>query len=263
MIDRSNDLTYLTRILNLERNVVGVRFIEFKEEYDALNVPEQKGTTCILGRKGFEGVHIKADANHITCDYGAGAIGVKKAHPMIEAGQSYAGCGLYNSKSVARAVVEDMHFLNHKVYGVEIAKFDEINKPDLALIVCNTLQAMRIFQGYAYTYGTPKHVSFVGNQAMCSDMLAKPFYNNDINLSLFCEGARKYGGYGEGEVGISMPAEMFHTVAYGVYMTVDPVSNAREKAAIEKRLEEANVIEHFDPLESYGKRLDEFDARFK
>lgn len=263
MIDKNNDLVYFTKILNLTRNVVGVRFIEFQEDYEELEVPEQKGTTCLLGRMGFEGKHIKADATHITCDYGAAAIGVKKAHPTIVAGQSYAGCGLYNSKSVAREIVENMHFLKHEIYGMEIGKFEEINNPDLALVVCNTLQAMRIFQGYAYTYGTPKHVSFVGNQAMCGDMLSKPFFNNDINLSLFCEGARKYGGYGEGEVGISMPAEMFHTVAYGVYMTVDPVANVREKEAIEKRLKEVGVAEHFDPYESYGKRLDEFDARVK
>ena len=263
MIERSNELLYFKNILNLQRNVVGVRFIEFKEDYEALDLPEQKGTTCLLGRRGFEGLHIKADAEHITCDYGAGAIGVKKAHPTIAAGQSYAGCGLYNSKSVAHAVVEDMHFLNHQVYGVEIGKLEDIEQPDLVLVVCNTLQAMRIFQGYAYTYGTPKHVTFVGNQAMCGDMLAKPFYNNDINLSLFCEGARKYGGYGEGELGISMPAEMFHTVAYGVYMTVDPVANVAEKKAIEERLREAGFTEQFDPYESYGRRLDEFDDRVR
>lgn len=79
----------------------------------------------------------------------------------------------------------------------------------------------------------------------------------------FCEGARKYGGYGEGEVGISMPAEMFHTVAYGVYMTVDPVANVAEKKAIEERLREAGFTEQFDPYESYGRRLDEFDDRVR
>lgn len=262
MIDSTNEIAYVKNILDLKRNIVGVSFIEFKEDYDALDAVEQKGTTCFLGRKAFEGVHIKSNAELITCSYGAGATGVKPAHPTIESGQSYAGCGLYNSKMTARKVVEDMHFLHHEMYGLELGKLEDVKCPDLVLIGCNTFQAMRIFQGYAYKYGTPKHIGFVGNQAMCSDMLSKPFYNNDINLSLFCEGARKYGGFTENEVGISMPADMFHDVAFGIYMTVDAVSNPKEKIQIEKRLEDAGFSEHFDPTESYGRRLDEFDARF-
>ena len=40
MIERSNELLYFKNILNLQRNVVGVRFIEFKEDYEALDLPE-------------------------------------------------------------------------------------------------------------------------------------------------------------------------------------------------------------------------------
>ena len=57
-----------------------------------------------------------------------------------------------------------------------------------------------------------------------------------------------------------MPADMFHDVAFGIYITVDAVSNSKEKIQIEKRLEDAGFSEHFDPMESYGRRLDEFDA---
>lgn len=261
MITQENEIVYLSQILNLNRNIVGVRFIEFEDDYKALEIPEQKGTTCLLGRFGFEGKHIKADAAHITCSYGSGAIGVTKAHQTIKAGQSYAGCGLYANKSIAYNVVRDMHFLNHIIYGVEIGALEDVKKADLVLIACNTLQAMRVFQGYAYYYGTPKNVSFLGNQAMCSDMLAKPFNNNDINLSLFCEGARKYGNYGTDEVGISMPLEVFHNVAKGVYLTVNPVANRKEKAEISARLAEEGFIEEFDMDAAYGNVLDSFDQK--
>lgn len=263
MINKINAFKYLKAILDLDRNVAGARFIEFKEDYDKLDILEQKGTMCILGRKGLEGNHIKANANNIVCDYGAYAVGIKKPHENIVAGNSYAVCGLYNSKSIASKVVESIHYFNHEIYGIEIGPLSEVDNADLAFIVCNTKQAMRIFQGYTYYYGPAKHISFMGNQAMCGDMLSKPFYHNDINVSLFCKGARKYGGFGDGELGISMPLEMFYNVAYGVFMTVDPVENPREKAEISKRLEAMGIEYNFDMSASYGKMLDEYDAKLE
>ena len=51
MIERSNELLYFKNILNLQRNVVGVRFIEFKEDYEALDLPEQKWDNLSVGTK--------------------------------------------------------------------------------------------------------------------------------------------------------------------------------------------------------------------
>ena len=263
MINRLNAFKYFETILNLERKVAGARFIDFKEDYDNLDVLEQKGTMCFLGRKGLEGKHIKADAKNILCDYGAYAIGIKKPHKNIEAGYSYGICGLYNSNSVAKSIVESIHYLKQDIYGIEIGSLCDVPKADLVFIVCNTRQAMRIFQGYAYYYGAPKNVSFIGNQAMCGDMLAKPFYYNDINMSLFCEGARKYGGFSDGELGISMPLEMFYNVAYGVFMTINPVEHIREKNEITNRLKEIGVDYNFDMTASYGKMLDEYDEKLE
>lgn len=263
MIDKNNAFKYLHLILNLERNVAAARFIEFKSEYDKLDVPEMKGSICLLCRRGLEGKHLKADEKHILCSYGGFALGITKPDITISSGQSYAACGLYNSKSVSRSIVESVHYLEQDVYGIEIAPLTELDNADLVFIVCNTRQAMRIMQGYAYYYGAPKNISFIGNQAMCGDIISKPFYNNDINLTLFCKGARKYGAFTEGEIGISMPREMFNNVAHGVFMTINPVEFPKEKVAISERLKEAGIECEFDMKDSYGERLDNYDNMVK
>lgn len=263
MINQENAVLYMTALVGLTRRIGGVKFIECQDDYDALDVPEQKGTTCYLGRKALDGYHIKADEAHVACAYGAYAVGIQKAPPHIVAGQSYAACGLYRSKGVARSIVGDIHFLDQEIYGLELGPLEEIGDADIAFLACNTRQAMRIFQGYAYGFGAPKNINFFGNQAMCGDLLAKPFYHHDINLSLFCEGARKYGGYTDGEVGISMPGDMFYDVACGVYETVDAVENVREKKAIAQRLSAAGLSYEFDTKPSYGSVLDAYDERMK
>ena len=42
MITQENEIVYLSQILNLNRNIVGVRFIEFEDDYKALEIPEQR-----------------------------------------------------------------------------------------------------------------------------------------------------------------------------------------------------------------------------
>lgn len=263
MIDKNNAFKYLDLILNLKRNIAAARFIEFKHEYEELDLPEVKGSVCLLCRRGLEGTHLKADENHILCTYGAFALGISNPDITISSGQSYAACGLYSGKPVARSIVESIHYLDQEVKGIEIGHLSEVDNADLVFVVCNTRQAMRIMQGYAYYYGAPKNISFIGNQAMCGDIISKPFYNNDINITLFCKGARKYGAFGEDEIGISMPREMFYNVAHGVFMTINPVEFPKEKVAIAERLKEVGIEVEFDMKDSYGENLDVYDDMVK
>ncbi|MDO5707870.1 MAG: DUF169 domain-containing protein [Andreesenia angusta] len=258
MINKENAYKYLKELLNLDRSISGARFIETEEEYENLAIPEQKGTVCFIGRRALEGYHIKSNANSIVCDYGAYAIGAKKPDKSILNGESYALCGLYSNKNIAKSVVDSMHYSEKEIYGIEIGPFSKVSNADIVYIVCDTKQAMRVFQGYTYYYGPAKNIGFIGNQAMCGDILSKPLYNKDINISLFCKGARKYGAFGDGELAISMPIEIFYNTAYGVFMTVDPVENPKDKVKLSKRLEVSGIKYEFDMQASYGKVLDEY-----
>lgn len=136
----------------------------------------------------------------------------------------------------------------------------DMESADVVIIVTEAVNIMRILQGYAYKFGYPKHLRTIGNQAACSDLTAKPYFNNDLNISLMCEGARKYMKCSSGEMGVSMPINQFDDVVEGIVMTVNPVANKKEKDELLSRLhseEELGIV--IDKDTDYGKCLKEYD----
>jgi uncharacterized protein (DUF169 family) len=261
-VNKSTAGTVFTAALGLDSNVVGVRLLT-KDEYERLDIQTRKGPVCFLIRRGREGIHFKADPANIACSYGRFALGVEAPHRRILDAEGYAVCGLYEDGRVAKEILAGFKYISPDYYGVEFGPIEDVEDPDLAIIICNTKQAMRIFQGYAYYYATPCNLASIGDQAGCSDLISRPFSTDDINLSLFCNGARAYGQFTDGEIGISIPKSKYIKVADGVLKTVDPVCNIREKKAIEERFRTAGYRCEFDLTASYGIALTALDEEIE
>lgn len=259
----------MKKILDLEEEIVGVKFIRYKKEYDELNYIDELGkkvTYCNMIRRAMDGTLFKVNKTHFFCNYGAYALGIKKPDISVASGQSYSECQLYETVSVSRKAVESMRYLNHDIYGVLIGPLKDIKEADVVIIIGNTYQTMRIMQGYAYKNGMPQNIRSFGNQAMCSDITSKPFYENDINVSFLCAGARMYGRYTESQLGIGMPIGLFDTVVEGVVMTFNPVARPREKKALEERLEGSAMEElgiEIDMNADYGCFISKYDEYVK
>lgn len=261
-INMKNAHVVLTIALDLSRVIAGVRLLS-EHEYSNLNVVEQRGPVCFLIRKAVEGNHIKANMDLIACNYGRFAIGVEKPHQRILDGEGYGKCGLYKDEEVARSIAQGFKYLDSKHAGLEAGPVSSVDKPDIIEIVCNTRQAMRLFQGYAYNFGIPKNLISIGNQAGCSDMIAKPIYNDDINISFFCRGARDYGRFGDGEIGVAIPVNQYVKVAEGVFNTIDPYCNIKEKRILTKKFANAGLECEFDEQASYGNALIALDQEIQ
>ena len=259
---KADNINKVKKIVQLEREIIGVKFIHYKEQYDK-NEPKEYGlrtTYCNMVKRAMDGSHFKLTKENFFCDYGAYALGLKKPDISIVTGNSYAVCGLYESHSIARKITEEMRYLQHEVYGVEMGPLQNMESADIVIIVTEAVNIMRILQGYAYKFGYPKHLRTIGNQAACSDLTAKPYFNNDLTISLMCEGARKYMKCSSGEMGVSMPINQFDDVVEGIVMTVNPVANKKEKDELLSRLhseEELGIV--IDKDTDYGKCLKEYD----
>lgn len=55
---------------------------------------------------------------------------------------------------------------------------------DIGLIIGTAKDVMRVMQGYVKYYGVAQNVVSVGNCGVCSELISKPFMNNDMNVSL-------------------------------------------------------------------------------
>ncbi len=263
---KNTNVMRATIALNLNRNIVGVRFIDFKEDFNITNLPSPKarGPLCYHIRNAMDGEHFKLREDDISCDYAKYALGLSKPDNTIIQGRSYAYCGLYESNAIAKEIVTGMKYINQKIYGVEIGPLKLMDNADIVIIADYAETIMRIIQGYAFKYGIPKNLCFYGNQAMCSDMVSKPFNNNDINISLMCKGTRKSGRYDKGELSVAFPISMYDNIVEGIVMTINPVQYPNDKNRILNSLGNSDELGiNIDINYNYGLGLKEYDEKVK
>lgn len=233
----------MTTALGLQHRVVGVHFLDFQENYDDCKVPfaTHKGPYCYQVRQALDGNHFKVDKISVTCDYARAAIGLVKPDISMREGRSFDYCGLAETRTIGKSIADAMLYIEQDIYGLELGPLEELQHADIVIMVASAQTVMRIFQGYAYKYGAPQNLSFYSNQAMCSDMTSKVFHTNDINMSLMCNGTRRYGKFNDGELAVSLPINMFDTLTDGIIETINAVQSGREKKNILETLEHTNV----------------------
>lgn len=209
--------------LNLERKIVGIKFLVYKQEYDKSIAKPFKGRMRLCGfvNKSNYGEHIKVKVDNFACPGGPHQLGLMPQSEIDLSGQGLYHCGLYSDLSISREVSESFMRIPQKIYGLEIGPLDNIDNADIVIILGWAEQIMKIVKGYVYHYGVPNSFITVGNAAMCSDLVAKPFMKNDINLSLMCCGARTSTKSNHGELGVGMPLHIFKEVAIGVLKTIN------------------------------------------
>ncbi len=249
-------------ILGLNRHIVGLRFIDFKKEFIDLNVPAapHSGNFCLHIRNSMDGRHYKCKAEEVACDYARYALGLSRCNSQIREGRSYYYCGLYESRVVAKDIMRAMQYIEHDIYGIEVGPLQDMDTADIVIIADYAETIMHIMQGYAYKYGSPKNLCFYGNQAMCSDLVAKPYASNDINVSLMCNGTRRCGRFDKGEIAVAFPINMFCNIVDGVVKTANAIYSLCEKQRITSKLEhDGNCQLILDPNYVYGLGLKKYD----
>ena len=93
-------------------------------------------------------------------------------------------------------------------------------------------------RGYTYHYGMAKNIGMIGNQGICSDLVARPYMKNDLNISVMCLGARMHTKAEDGELGIGMPIRMLWQLIEGVVNTINPSMEDKRKEDLLERLAE-------------------------
>lgn len=261
---KSEKVNLLKVVLNIKRNPIGVKLISSKEAYDALEVEASKkiGPICYHSRQAMDGHLFKANLQHVSCNYGAYALGLNQAEAAILQGQSLEFCGLSETSIIGKEMIDSMNYMTSKLYGFVMGPLEAMTDADIVVIISDSETAMRMMQGYANKFGNPQNLSFFGNQALCADLISKPFKSKDVNISLLCKGARNYGRFESSELGLSIPIGMFDDFLEGIIKTINPVSSLKEKQRILNALEDPKALGiDIDLNYNYGLGLKEFDQK--
>lgn len=100
---------------------------------------------------------------------------------------------------------------------------------------------MRLIQGYAYSYGMPKSINMIGNQAICLECTARPIGMKDLNTSMLCIGTRHRAGWRDDEMAVGVPGEQFASVVNGLMQTLNQMENDSNKKLIDQKFQKYEI----------------------
>lgn len=235
--DKANDLY---NYLNLQRKIVGVKFIHSEEEYNSTPTKELNimASYCYMVKKVSENNSFKACSKNFKCNSSAMALGIRNINPKVTSGQLYFSYETYDSLSRAKSTQKDVTYINHKIYGVLMMPLEDFHvDPDVVIIISNNYQAMRIIQAYGYHHGMAKNIKLCGNQGVCSECTATPYETNDINISMLCSNTRFSCQWSDCEMGIGIPFNLFNSIYDGVIQTINPMELDNKKEEILEKID--------------------------
>jgi len=210
--------------LGLDKSFVGIKFLHTKQEYENSMIEQSKSklSYCMMVKIASSGKAVKVRAENFKCKSSARVLGIIESSSHVDSGQEYYSYNMYRSLETAKKVHDEVAYLNKKLYGLIAQPLEEFKtEPDIVIMISSPYNAMRIIQGYTYAYSMAKNIRFGGNQGLCSELTARPYETDDLNVSLLCSNTRFSCKWKDGELGVAMPYNKFVQVAGGVLATMN------------------------------------------
>ncbi len=107
----------------------------------------------------------------------------------------------------------------------------------MIIILCNPYQAMRLTQGYTYSYGFNTSIGMSGMCGVCFESMSKPYNEQDISVSLLCSGSRSNTNWGDDTMMMSLPYKMLQKILTGLIKTANASEPDDYKQDIYKQLQ--------------------------
>ena len=240
-------VTRLNCALELERRIVGVKLLHDQPEYEAAEA-RQVGRAlnyCVMVQMAMAGKALKATGENLACPGGARALGFLPLDDYLKSGRHLRNLGLYHDTG-HRQERHGPHDLPGspaaRVHAPAPGGVSRV-EPDVVIIVSSPYNVMRIVQGYSHYQGIQVNYKMVGNQAICSEVTAYPYLNNDINVSLLCIGTRHQAGWKDHELAVGFPFNRFVRITQGVMDTLNIMESDANKKAIARKLSDNGVTD--------------------
>ena len=164
----------------------------------------------MLQKARYDGVVSLATSVKHSCKGGAAAIGLEDYPDNIKTGALYfekleKGVSLSTSKRV----VDNMpRPAPGSTVATIVAPLDNTpTRPDVVIVIGNTLAARRIAHAVIYRRGGRMNSNFAGIQSTCADATGSPYTTGDVNISIGCDGAAKNAGLKDDEMVVGIPEE--------------------------------------------------------
>ncbi|MCP4579564.1 MAG: DUF169 domain-containing protein [Deltaproteobacteria bacterium] len=128
--------------------------------------------------------------------------------------------GRFRDVATARAAVSQMMAIQPPVmkgvffYSNSFEEFDLT--PDIVLLSVRPVELTKIIQGYQYITGKPVNAVMNALRVVDSDLIARPYLTQEINVSSYCLGARMVARFQGDRLGMGIPFNRFELIVKGM-----------------------------------------------
>lgn len=200
----------LKELLKLEGSPVAVKLIKSDDDIPSgySKMSEKKRHCEFVQAARLRGTEGYATSNEHLCKGGAGVMGIGKLPESVANGSMYHKLGNFKTAEGALETVNDIPKSSEKYYAsiyspLESARFE----PDVVVFILTPKQALRITQALLHLKGGRISSDYSGLQSLCADAVVAVKERGISNMTLGCNGSRKFAGIASGEVILGVPPE--------------------------------------------------------
>lgn len=200
----------LNELLGLKGSPVAVKLVKTAEDIpEGYKKVEEKKRHCefvqdarLKGNKGY------ATSEEHLCKGGAGVMGIEALPESVASGGMYYKLGNFETLEGALDTVNAIPKSEESYYASLYAPLESVEfDPDVVVLILTPKQALKVSQAYLRKKGGRISSDYSGIQSVCADAVAAVKERGIPNMTLGCNGSRKFAGIADEEVIIGLPPE--------------------------------------------------------
>lgn len=196
----------LKKLLGLEGSPVAVKLLKEEDEHRAMKLEKKRHCEFIQDAR-LGGVSGYATCEEHLCKGGAGVMGICNLPGPVADGSMYHKLGNYSTPEAAKETVEAIPVVTGRYRASLYAPLEDTDfEPDSVVFIVKPAQALRLSQAYLHSRGGRMAGDYSGIQSLCADAVAAVKERGIPNMTLGCNGSRKYAGVKPEELIIGIPA---------------------------------------------------------
>lgn len=246
---KSKDLNYmleeklLSCYLRLDVHVAAMKtIIDDKTDENIGVVPDNKMSYCQMIAKATKGGLYKVEDRDFGCDTSARMLGLRAYYEEQEDIDGWYNNGFYDNREIATQQKESVRPISNRHKGLVFGGLGAFHyEPDVIMVLCNAYQAMRLVQGYTYSFGYKKNYELSGMCGVCFESSALPINKETLNMSLLCSGSRAKAGWSDDLMMLSFPYHMTEKIINGLMQTANKAEPDDYKLEIVSRLKKQGL----------------------
>ena len=192
--------------LNLNSEPVAIKIIKNESQLpNNINKVETPKRHCEMTKIASKGESFYATLEEQSCKGGAAALGLTELPEKLKSGEFYVKLGRFKDRKSAKETLNALPSLKKETYAIVYTPLKEAEyAPDAIVFFAKPVQAMKIAQSLIYEETDRINADFAGIQSICADAVAKPINNESVNITLGCDGSRKYANVEDEELAVGI-----------------------------------------------------------